>query len=178
MLHVKVARPYTLWWLDEAVVLFQMREARMGQLEPWHVHHSDVFLSLVLFVVPQNMAKLGAGDLLMSFLGVVIISMGFRIYQQVRSAFLGVQDEGMLRFNAQTSTVVSTKLSGNVLVGGQQSQLNSSQAGDPMQPTLYLALTHAMHHHGLIISLISQSMVSHKVTCGMFHLAPMRTHTA
>lgn len=30
----------------------------------------------------QNMAAMGAGDFLMNFLGVVIISMGFRIYQQ------------------------------------------------------------------------------------------------
>eukprot|EP00197_Chlamydomonas_leiostraca_P003092 CAMPEP_0202869602 /NCGR_PEP_ID=MMETSP1391-20130828/12544_1 /ASSEMBLY_ACC=CAM_ASM_000867 /TAXON_ID=1034604 /ORGANISM="Chlamydomonas leiostraca, Strain SAG 11-49" /LENGTH=506 /DNA_ID=CAMNT_0049549939 /DNA_START=116 /DNA_END=1636 /DNA_ORIENTATION=- len=30
----------------------------------------------------KNMAAMGAGDLLMNFLGVVIISMGFRIYQQ------------------------------------------------------------------------------------------------
>ena len=30
----------------------------------------------------QSAAAMGAGDVLMSFLGVVIISMGFRIYQQ------------------------------------------------------------------------------------------------
>jgi len=33
-------------------------------------------------VALQSAAAMGAGDLLMSFLGVVIISMGFRIYQE------------------------------------------------------------------------------------------------
>jgi hypothetical protein len=39
---------------------------------------------------------MGAGDFLMSFLGVVIISMGFRIYQQVG---------GEERYSLQSSTL-------------------------------------------------------------------------
>lgn len=51
----------------------------------WSAHHA-VHMSLAL----QGLGAMGAGDFLMSFLGVVIISMGFRIYQQVGTKMPGM----------------------------------------------------------------------------------------